>query len=125
MQEYERVKKQYNQRSKEKAKAASELEGTNEQMQKITAKLEVTRFSIILVRVTILWNVSFHTEATFLLLHMKEYKQKCRDLEYEKRTAQKQIESLESQKKSLSEKYELVQVNVNVFVQFRSHICHW
>ena len=53
---------------------------------------------------------------------MKEYKQKCRDLEYEKRTAQKQIESLESQKKSLSEKYELVQVNLNVFVQFRSHI---
>ena len=35
---------------------------------------------------------------------------KCRDLEYEKRTTQKQIESLESQKKSLSEKYELVKV---------------
>ena len=48
------MKKQYNQRSKEKAKAASELEGTNEQMQKITAKLEVTSFSIILIRVTVL-----------------------------------------------------------------------
>ena len=60
-------------------------------------------------------NIFLLTEDTFLLFHIKEYRQKCRDLEYEKITAQKQIESLESQKKSLNEKYELVQVNLNVF----------
>ena len=65
---------------------------------------------------------SLLTEGAFLLFHIKEYRQKCQDLEYEKKTAQKQIESLESQKKSLSEKYELVQVNLNAFMQFRSHV---
>ena len=49
-------------------------------------------------------------------LCLKEYKQKSKDWELQRKTLQKQIETLEAQRKAMTEKCEFIQVGVYTHV---------